>query len=38
MSRKNDHRPTEESTTARTVSPSPRVGAIAAMVDMMSTQ
>lgn len=38
MRKKNDHRPTEERTMARTVSPSPSAGAIAPMVDMMSTQ
>lgn len=38
MSRKNAHRPAEESSMARTVSPSPSAGAIAPIVDMMSTQ
>lgn len=38
ISRKNPHSPTEETTTAVTVSLSPSAGATAPTVDMMSTQ
>lgn len=38
MSRKNAHSPTEDRTTARSVSPSPSAGAMAPIVDMISTQ